>query len=344
MDINSIDNNSPICNLIPMKNRLIQLIKKQWFMILLAAIFILNIGDPAGTIPAAGTFLREKLGAHAPIFLIFVCSGLLLDLDRIRDGVKDYRGIILSLLIIFVVAPAVAYIFGRFPLNREIIIGIFLVAAMPTTLSSGVVMTGAAGGNIAHALMITVTASSLAVFTVPFTLSLMLGGKGAPLNIDIDKGALMLKIFIVVIVPLFVGLSIKHFTGTRAHNFFNRKSRMINTINLCLVGVIVWMGVAATRTTILENSASLWTVLIVVTLFHLLMIAVTFAAVGFFSLGRGRGESVIFMSIQKTLALSIAVQITVFPEFGLALVVCVMHHMVHLIIDSYIAGRMASKS
>jgi hypothetical protein len=62
IQINSFDRISPLYNLIPMKNRLIQLIKKQWFMILLTAIFILNIGDPAGTIPAAGTFLREKLG------------------------------------------------------------------------------------------------------------------------------------------------------------------------------------------------------------------------------------------------------------------------------------------
>ncbi len=313
-------------------------------MILLLGIFAANLADPAGTVSAAGTFLRENLGPSVPIFLIFVCSGLLLDLDLIREGVKDYRGIILSLLIIFVAAPAAASLFGRFRMDHGILIGIFLVSSMPTTLSSGVVMTGAAGGNIAHALLITITASSLAVFTVPFTLSLLLGGNGAPLNIEIDKAALMLKIVRVVIVPLFIGLFIKHFTGMRAHMFFNRKSRVINTINLGLVGFIVWMGVAASRSVILENSGSLWIVFAVVTVFHLVMIAVTFAAVGFFRLGRGKGESVLFMSIQKTLALSIAIQITVFPRYGLALVVCVMHHIVHLLIDSYLAGVIASRA
>ncbi len=312
-------------------------------MILLLGIFTANLADPTGSISAAGSFLRENPGPTLPIFIIFICSGLLLDLERIREGVKDYRGIILSLLIIFVAAPVVASVFGRFRIDRGILIGIFLVSSMPTTLSSGVVMTGAAGGNIAHALLITVTASSLAVFSVPFTLSLLLGGNGTPLNIEIDKAALMMKIVRVVIVPLFIGLFIKHFTGKRAHMFFNRKSRVINTLNLGLVGFIVWMGVAASRSVILENRGSLWMVFAVVTVFHLVMIALAFSAVGFFRLGRGRGESVFFMSIQKTLALSIAIQITVFPQFGLALVVCVTHHIVHLIMDSYLAGVMASR-
>ncbi len=74
------------------------------------------------------------------------------------------------------------------------------------------------------------------------------------------------------------------------------------------------------------------------------MIAIAFGAVSFFRIGRGRGESVLFMSIQKTLALSIAIQITVFPRYGLALVVCVMHHIIHLVIDSYLAGVMASRA
>ena len=45
---------------------------------------------------------------------------------------------------------------------------------MPTTLSSGVVMTGAAGGNMAQALVITIMANGLAVFTIPVVLSLLL--------------------------------------------------------------------------------------------------------------------------------------------------------------------------
>lgn len=47
------------------------------------------------------------------------------------------------------IEPATAVLMGLASLDPGIRIGLFLVAVMRTTLSSGVVMTGAAGGNIA---------------------------------------------------------------------------------------------------------------------------------------------------------------------------------------------------
>jgi predicted Na+-dependent transporter len=41
---------------------------------------------------------------------------------------------------------------------------------MPTTLTSGVILTRIANGNVALALLLTVVASLLAVVTVPFVL------------------------------------------------------------------------------------------------------------------------------------------------------------------------------
>ena len=69
-----------------------------------------------------------------------------------KVGLMDIKGIIAALIIIFLVAPVIGVCLGRLPLDTGVIIGIFLVAVMPTTLSSGVVMTGAAGGNMAQAL------------------------------------------------------------------------------------------------------------------------------------------------------------------------------------------------
>jgi len=55
-------------------------------------------------------------------------------------------------------------------------------------------------------------------------------------------------------------------------------------------------------------------------------------------------ESVIFMGGQKTLVLSVILQVSLFPQYGLALVVCVMHHIVHLVMDGYLVGRLRSCS
>jgi sodium/bile acid cotransporter 7 len=46
------------------------------------------------------------------------------------------------------------------------------------------------------------------------------------------------------------------------------------------------------------------------------------------------------MGAQKTLPLSIILQVSLFPQYTVALLVCVLHHIVHLIMDGYIVERM----
>jgi predicted Na+-dependent transporter len=55
---------------------------------------------------------------------------------------------------------------------------------------------------------------------------------------------------------------------------------------------------------------------------------------------RGSRESIILMGGQKTLPLAILLQMSLFPEYYAALVVCVVHHIVHLIMDAYLVGRL----
>jgi len=40
------------------------------------------------------------------------------------------------------------------------------------------------------------------------------------------------------------------------------------------------------------------------------------------------------------IALSIILQVSLFPQYGLALVVCVLHHMIHLLMEGYLVGRL----
>jgi len=46
------------------------------------------------------------------------------------------------------------------------------------------------------------------------------------------------------------------------------------------------------------------------------------------------------MGGQKTLVLSVILQVSLFPQYGLALVVCVVHHILHLVMDGYLVGRL----
>jgi sodium/bile acid cotransporter 7 len=75
--------------------------------------------------------------------------------------------------------------------------------------------------------------------------------------------------------------------------------------------------------------------------FHLILLGSSFILIRFFQVGKGRRESIIFMGSQKTLPLSVMIQVTYFSEFGIALLVCVVHHIVHLMIDGYLSTKMS---
>jgi sodium/bile acid cotransporter 7 len=78
---------------------------------------------------------------------------------------------------------------------------------MPTALSAGITFTQAAGGNVAVALLLTVTSNMLGVFTMPFVLPAMLGGSlgGARL----EPGPLLVRLIYSVLIPTIIGAAIR---------------------------------------------------------------------------------------------------------------------------------------
>jgi len=312
------------------------LIKKYWFIAGLVLVFVITVADTTETVSSIGRWFKMHRGPDAVIVLIFFFSGLILNARKIRSGLMDIKGIAIALVIIFLVSPITGALFGMASLSTGIKIGVFLVAVMPTTLSSGVVMTGAAGGNMAHALVITILANGLAVFTIPVALSLLLNLIGGTAVVAIDKPAIVMKLGFYVLLPLCTGLTIKFFTKS----FMGRFALKLQVLNQWLVLGIVWMAMSQARDAIINSGGSVGIVFLLVFGFHGILL--TFA--GLFSkllkLGRGRRESVIFMGSQKTLPLSVILQVSLFPQYGLALVVCVLHHLVHLLMDGYLVGRL----
>lgn len=315
------------------------LLKKHWFLIGLTLVFALTLGDPTGIVAGAGRWLRANRGPDIVIFVIFLFSGLLLNPRQIQAGLTDVRGTLTALILIFLVAPLVAVLPAQLGLNPGILIGLFLVASMPTTLSSGIVMTGAAGGNMAHALVITIAANALSVLAVPFILSALLGlvGEGGP--VAIDKGAIIFKLGMLVLAPLGAGLALK----SRIPEWSQRNGPVLSKCNQCLILAMVWIAAAQSRDAILASGKQVPLVCVLVFAYHGCLLLAAFLATKLAGLEPGRRESVIFMGAQKTLTLSVILQVSLFPEVGIALGVCVLHHLIHLMMDGYLVGILAEK-
>ena len=312
------------------------LIRRQWFFFALAAVFILVLADPTRILVESGRVFKDNHGPDILIFLIFILSGCIIDVEQIRAGLRDFSSTLTALLLIVVVSPIAAVLLGLSGSQTGIILGLYIVSVMPTTLSSGVVMTDKAGGNMAHALFITILSNIVAIVSIPVVLSFLLRFLDQERSLVIDQGAIILKLIIIVLLPLTAGMILKH----RVFDMTQTQRQLFQNLNQWMVVFIIFMSLASVRDILLSRLDSILVILPLTLVFHTILLAAAFGFCKLFRIDKGRRESVIFMGSQKTLPLSIVIQMNYFPEFGTALLVCVLHHVVHLMMDGYLCEKL----
>jgi solute carrier family 10 (sodium/bile acid cotransporter), member 7 len=149
---------------------------------------------------------------------IFFFYGLKLNRAQLKAGLRNYR---LHLLIhgtTFGLFPAVvlaARWFWLTPETEGLWLGIFYVAALPSTVSSSVVMVSLAGGNLPGAIFNASISSLIGVFITPLWMSLLLTNTGE----TYDLGSVMGKLTVQVIVPVVLGLLLNSRWGEFANRY-----------------------------------------------------------------------------------------------------------------------------
>ena len=169
----------------------------------------------------------------APIILALIMLGLGLglkidDFTRILKTPKDFFVGFFSQLIIL---PLVAYlliIILKVP--PEIAIGVMIIAAAPGGVTSNV-LTKFANGDVALSISLTAVISLISIITVPliiFTSADLFGITNISQNISMT--GIALKMFLVVTVPVILGMIIRKF----AENFVNSKIQIFEKLNIIL--------------------------------------------------------------------------------------------------------------
>ena len=169
----------------------------------------------------------------APIILALIMLGLGLglkidDFTRILKNPKDFFVGFFSQLIIL---PLVAYlliIILKVP--PEIAIGVMIIAAAPGGVTSNI-LTKFANGDVALSISLTAVISLISIITVPliiFTSADLFGITDISQNISMT--GIALKMFLVVTVPVILGMIIRKF----AENFVNSKIQIFEKLNIIL--------------------------------------------------------------------------------------------------------------
>ena len=169
----------------------------------------------------------------APIILALIMLGLGLglkidDFTRILKTPKDFFVGFFSQLIIL---PLVAYLLIIIlKVSPEIAIGVMIIAAAPGGVTSNI-LTKFANGDVALSISLTAVISLISIITVPliiFTSADLFGITDISQNISMI--GIALKMFLVVTVPVILGMIIRKF----ADNFVNSKIQIFEKLNIIL--------------------------------------------------------------------------------------------------------------
>ena len=173
----------------------------------------------------------EVVTKIAPIILALIMLGLGLglkveDFTRVLKTPKDFLiGFFSQLIILPIIAYLLIIILETPP---EIAIGVMIIAAAPGGVTSNI-LTKFANGDVALSITLTAIISLISIITVPliiFTSADLFGITN--FSQDISMIGIALKMFLVVTVPVIIGMIIRKF----AENFVSSKIAIFDKINI----------------------------------------------------------------------------------------------------------------
>ena len=176
-----------------------------------------------------------------PISLVIIMLGMGLSLV-----VKDFKNILLmpkaiiiglvnQLLLLPLIAFAIAL---GFSLSNELAIGLMLIAACPGGVTSNLI-SHLSRGDTALSITLTAVSSFITLLTIPLYVSLAFqyfNDKG--IDVPIDALGMLLQILVIVIIPVSIGMCIRHYKEAFALKM-DKPVRIFSTILFILIIVSI---------------------------------------------------------------------------------------------------------
>jgi BASS family bile acid:Na+ symporter len=179
----------------------------------------------------------------APICLALIMLGLgmgltVQDFIRVSKQPKDFAiGLICQMILLPIIAFALIKIFNT-PI--ELALGVMIIAAAPGGVTSNV-LTKFANGDVALSVSLTAIISLISIFSVPFIIfqsAEIL--KITYISTEISMFSISSKMFLVVTLPVIIGMIIKKFVP----NFISSKTLTIQRLSILLFLIVfaaIWI-------------------------------------------------------------------------------------------------------
>ncbi len=280
------------------------------------------------------------------VSLIFFFYGLKLSPEKIKLGLRNWRLHLLVQSSTFLIFPLLVLVFYPLMQNEQqelIWLSLFFLAALPSTVSSSVVMVSIAKGNIPAAIFNASISGIIGILLTPLWMGLFLQSQaGGEFNFTQIYGKLMLEI----ILPVVLGILLQRW----GHGLAVKYNRELSLFDRGVILLIIYKSFAES----FAGGAFATIQFLDLALIFLLVLLLFFAVYGLvywitMLLGFSLEDKItaLFCGSKKSLVHGTVFSKVLFGKsaaVGLILLPLMLFHALQIIIISVIAGRYGRNS
>ncbi len=195
-------------------------------------------------------YLFPQFGSHSSkidldliasigISLIFFFYGLKLSPEKMKSGLKNWRLHLLVQASTFIIFPLVVLLFYPFvnsEQNENLWLAFFFLAALPSTVSSSVVMVSIAKGNIPAAIFNASISGIIGIMITPLWMGFFLNDA----DTNFELGEIYIKLITEVLLPVILGLLLHRYLGIFAAKY----KTFLTTFDKSVILLIIYKSFA----------------------------------------------------------------------------------------------------
>ena len=321
-------------------------LKKHSFTLWLLLGVILAILFPS--YGSKGGLLCPELTTNVGVWLIFFLQGIALPTSELTKGYNPKRlhafVLFWNYIIFPIIVGALILPISHF-INEELKIGFWMLAILPTTVSSAVVFSTVSKGNTPNAIFSTVFSNLLSVLLVP-TVAVTYLSVGS--NVSIPLSPLFSKLFILIIAPLLFGQLIRQKLPEVSAFMANNTKGFGNWIIVFIVHCAFAQSVSSGFLLQLGFITIFKVILLTVLILILVSFLVWWSSI-FLNVSKEQRISAFFCSSQKSIAtgLPLTTSILAFApsiiDTASIIIPLMCYHPAQLILAGILSGKWGSK-
>lgn len=314
--------------------------RRDWFTPGMVAAVVLAWLWPEGG--ADGGVLHGEWLTKVGVALIFFLYGLTLSFAALRAGALHWRLHLVVQGTTFLIFPLLGFALAALApsvLSDDLRLGFVFLCVLPSTISSSVALTAAAGGNVAAAVFNATLSSLIGVVLTPLWISVYLrsGGQGGPLL------PVVLDLVRWLLLPMALGQACRPWLAEWAA----RQKGRLHIADRLVILLIIYTSFCDSVLSGLWQGRG-WTLLLTTLGVCALLFAVAMVFTGWISrlLGFAWPDRItaMFCGSKKTLASGVPMANLIFagqPVLGIVLLPIMVYHSMQLLASGVLAARWA---